>query len=94
MALVDLANRGPAPTQLAIDSSLLLALRPSDDNPRAMIAHRFIGWLGQQVIDQQTAAWLLSSVLQESTLDGDWRRVAEFDIYTTPVAPLTLTSDF
>lgn len=65
MALVDLANPGPAPTQLVIDSSLLLALRPGDDNPRAMIAHRFIGWLGQQVIDQQTAAWLLPSVLQE-----------------------------
>lgn len=65
MALVDLIDPGPAPDQLVIDSSLLLALRRGDDNPRAAVAHRFVGWLGQQVIDRQTAAWLLPSVLQE-----------------------------
>lgn len=65
MALVDLASSGPVPTQLVIDSSLLLALRPGDDNPRAMVAHRFIGSLGQQVLARQAVAWLLPSVLQE-----------------------------
>lgn len=65
MALHDLANIKVAPNQVVLDSSLLLALRKGDDNPRAAIAHRFVGWLGQQVINRQAAAWLLPSVLQE-----------------------------
>jgi predicted nucleic acid-binding protein len=65
MTLVDLADPWPTPAQLVIDSSLLLALRKGDDNPRAAAAHRFIGSLGQQVLARQAVAWLLPSVLQE-----------------------------
>ena len=66
MALYDLADLTVSmPSQLVIDSSLLLALRKEDDNPRAEAAHRFVGWLGRQVADQQPVAWLLTSVLQE-----------------------------
>ena len=65
MALHDLADIRLIPSQMVLDSSLLLALRKGDDNPRAAVAHRFVGWLGQQVINQQIAAWLLPSVLQE-----------------------------
>ncbi len=65
MALYDLADLRSAPSQLVLDSSLLLALRKGDDNPQAKVVHRFIGWLGQQIVDQQTVAWLLPCVLQE-----------------------------
>lgn len=65
MALVNLDGPGSVPSQLVIDSSLLLALRKGDDNRSAAAAHRFIGSLGQQVLDRQTVAWLLPSVLQE-----------------------------
>lgn len=65
MTLHDLADISLMPSQVVLDSSLLLALRKGDDNPRAAVAYRFVGWLGQQVIDQQIAAWLLPSVLQE-----------------------------
>ncbi len=65
MGLYDLADLRSVPSQLVLDSSLLLALRKGDGNPRAEVARHFIGWLGQQIVDRQTAAWLLPSVLQE-----------------------------
>lgn len=66
MALYDLAELSTSPpSQLVLDSSLLLALRKEDDNPRAEAAHRFMEWLGRQIAEEQTVAWLLTSVLQE-----------------------------
>ena len=65
MAFHDLTDLKVAPSQLVLDSSLLLALRSGDDNPRVEIARHFVGWLGQQVLDRQAVAWLLPSVLQE-----------------------------
>ncbi len=66
MALFDLADPAiPLPTQLVVDSSLLLACRRGDDNPHAAAAQTFIGPLGQKIIDYQMIVWLLIPVLQE-----------------------------
>ena len=66
MALHDLADpTAPLPSQLVLDSSLLLALRTGDDNPQAGAAHRFVKLLGARIADRQTVAWLLMPVLQE-----------------------------
>jgi len=66
MALHDFADpKIILPHQLALDSSLLLALRSGDDNPKAAAAHDFIRRLGQQIADRETVAWLLMPVLQE-----------------------------
>ena len=66
MALHDLADpTAPLPSQLVLDSSLLLALRTGDDNPQAGVAHRFVNMLGARIADRQTVAWLLMPVLQE-----------------------------
>lgn len=66
MALFDLADPAvPLPTQLVLDSSLLLACRPGDDNPYAPAARSLIGRLGRQIADYQMVAWLLIPVLQE-----------------------------
>ena len=66
MALYDLADPAvPLPPQLVVDSSLLLALRPGDDNPHALAAQRFIRRLRQQIAAYQMVAWLLMPVLQE-----------------------------
>ncbi|MBM4465777.1 MAG: hypothetical protein FJ014_09540 [Chloroflexi bacterium] len=66
MALYDLADPAvPLPPQLVVDSSLLLALRPGDDNPHAFAAQRFIRRLRQQIAAYQMVAWLLMPVLQE-----------------------------
>ncbi len=66
MALFDLANPAtPLPTQLVLDTSLLLACRTGDDNPHATAAQQFIGRLGQKIADYQMIAWLLIPVLQE-----------------------------
>jgi len=66
MTLYDLADLAASPpSQLVLDSSLLLAMRKGDDNPRAEAAHRFMEWLGRQIAEEQTVAWLLTSVLQE-----------------------------
>lgn len=66
MALYDLADSAtPLPTQLALDSSLLLALRKGDDNPQAAAARGFIRRLGQWIADRKTVAWLVAPVLQE-----------------------------
>ncbi len=66
MVLFDLADPAtPLPTQLVLDTSLLLACRRGDDNPHATAAKKFIGRLGQQIIDYQMIVWLLIPVLQE-----------------------------
>lgn len=65
MALHELTDLKALPSQLVLDTSLLLALRRGDDNPQAEVARRFVGWLGQQILARQTVAWLLPSVLQE-----------------------------
>ena len=66
MALHDLADpTTPLPSQLVLDSSLLLALRTGDDNPQVSVAHRFVKLLGERIADRQTVAWLLMPVLQE-----------------------------
>ena len=66
MALYDLAD--PAvllPTQLVLDSSLLLALRPGDDNPRAASAQAFVRCLRPRIAGLELVTWLLLPVLQE-----------------------------
>jgi predicted nucleic acid-binding protein len=66
MALYDLAD--PAltlPPQLVLDSSLLLALRPGDDNPNALTVQGFVRRLRQQIAAYQMVAWLPRPVLQE-----------------------------
>lgn len=66
MALYDLAdNAAPLPTQVVLDSSLLLACRAGDDNPNAATARRFVGRIGQQIANYRMVAWLLMPVLQE-----------------------------
>jgi len=66
MALYNLADPTTTlPSQLVLDSSLLLALRTGDDNPKASAAHRFIKALGALTAARQTVAWLLMPVLQE-----------------------------
>lgn len=66
MALYNLADPAtPLPGQLVLDSSLLLALRTGDDNPKASVAHRFVRSLGAQIAAHQTVAWLVMPVLQE-----------------------------
>ncbi len=66
MALYNLADPATSlPGQLVLDSSLLLALRKGDDNPKAQAAHDFIRRLGQRIADRRTVAWLLLPVLQE-----------------------------
>ena len=54
MALHDLADpTAPMPSQLVLDSSLLLALRTGDDNPQAGVAHRFVKLLGARIADRK-----------------------------------------
>lgn len=66
MALFNLADPNtPLPAQLVIDTSLLLACRPGDDNPHAKAAKRFVEQLGQQIASYQMMVWLLIPVLQE-----------------------------
>ena len=66
MALFDLADpRLPLPTQLVLDSSILLALRPGDDNPQARSVRQFMRRVMQSIADYQMVGWLLTPVLQE-----------------------------
>jgi len=48
-----------------VDTSLLLALRPGDDNPHAAAARTFIQRLGEQIAAYTLVAWLPMPVLQE-----------------------------
>ncbi|MBN1877951.1 MAG: PIN domain-containing protein [Anaerolineae bacterium] len=66
MSLYDLADPTiPLPTQLVVDTSLLLALRPEDDNPHAAVARAFMRLLEQRIAAYQLVAWLPLPVLQE-----------------------------
>lgn len=66
MALYDLADPAiPLPQQLVIDTSVLLALRPADDNPHAVAARAFIRHIGERIADYEMVAWLPLPVLQE-----------------------------
>ena len=66
MALYNFANPDLVlPSQLAIDSSLLLALRPADDNPHRAEAQAFIGRLRPKIMALELVVWLVMPVLQE-----------------------------
>jgi len=66
MALCDLADPAlPLPPQLVLDSSLLLTLRPGDDNPDVVVARTFIRRLRPQIASLQTVAWVPMPVFQE-----------------------------
>lgn len=66
MARYDLADpAAPLPQQLVIDSSLLLALRPGDDNPHAMAVQAFVRRLRPYIAALEMVAWIPLPVLQE-----------------------------
>lgn len=66
MALYDLADPAVTlPQQLVIDSSLLLALRPGDDNPSAVAAQAFVRRLRTHIAAFEVVAWVPLPVLQE-----------------------------
>ncbi|MFN3762934.1 MAG: hypothetical protein ACK4WK_07015 [Anaerolineae bacterium] len=66
MALYDLTDSTiPLPSQLVVDSSLLLALRPGDDHPYAVAARDFITRLRRRIAAYQMVVWLTLPVLQE-----------------------------
>lgn len=66
MAIYDLTDSNiPLPAQIVIDTSILLALRPDDDNPRADAARDFISRVSQRVAMYEMIAWLPLPVLQE-----------------------------
>lgn len=66
MALYDLTDPAvPLPSQIVVDSSLLLVLRPCDDNPNAAAIQGFVRRLRRQIAAYQMVAWLLMPVLQE-----------------------------
>jgi len=66
MALYDISDPTiPLPSQLVVDTSLLLALRPADDNPHAAAAQAFIRRLGERIAAYASVAWLPLPVLQE-----------------------------
>lgn len=66
MALYDLTDPHLVlPSQLVVDTSLLLALRPTDDNPHAMAARAFVRRMSEQIAACATVAWLPLPVLQE-----------------------------
>ncbi len=66
MAIYDLTDPSvPLPPQLVLDSSLLLALRPGDDNPHALAVQGFVRRLREQIAAYQMVVWLLLPVLQE-----------------------------
>lgn len=66
MTLYDLADSNLSlPAQLIADSSLLLALRPEDDNPNSQAAYRFIESVGREADRFNTVLWLPTPVIQE-----------------------------
>ncbi len=81
MALYDLADPTLAlPSQLVLDTSFLLALRPGDDNPYAAAAQAFARRLRPAIAALELAAWIALPVLQECyhiILTGSLRRTWE-----------------
>jgi len=68
MALYDLSDPAvPLPAQIVVDTSLLLALRPGDDNPHAGAARAFVRRLQARIAAYELVAWLPLPVLQECT---------------------------
>jgi hypothetical protein len=66
MALYDLTDPDvELPQQLVIDSSVLLALRPGDDNPQAVAAQAFMRRLRPRIAALEMVAWAPLPVLQE-----------------------------
>jgi predicted nucleic acid-binding protein len=66
MALYDLGDPTTSlPQQLVVDTSLLLALRPADDNPHAASARAFVQRVGERIANYEMVAWLPLPVLQE-----------------------------
>jgi predicted nucleic acid-binding protein len=66
MAVYDLADPTMRlPQQLVVDTSLLLALRPMDDNPHAAAAQAFVRRMGEWIANYEMVAWLPLPVLQE-----------------------------
>ena len=55
----------PLPPQIVLDTSLLLALRPADDNPWAPAARAFVRRMEERIADLALVAWLPLSVVQE-----------------------------
>jgi hypothetical protein len=81
MAFFDLSDPAlPLPEQLVVDTSLLLALRPGDDNPFAEAARHFMRRVAERIAAYEMVAWLPLPVLQESyhiLLSGHLRRLWE-----------------
>jgi len=81
MALYNLADQSlPLPSQLVVDASLLLALRPTDDNPHAVAARVFVQRISDQISACEMVAWLPLPVLQECyhvVLTNGLRRIWE-----------------
>ncbi len=66
MALYDLADETVLlPSQLVMDTSLLLAMRTGDDNPHAEAAQSFLRRVSERISSYQMIAWLPIPVLQE-----------------------------
>ncbi len=81
MALYDLADPTLAlPSQLVLDASFLLALRPGDGNPYAAAVQAFARRLRPAIAALELAAWIVLPVLQECyhiILTGRLRRTWE-----------------
>lgn len=66
MGLLDLTDSTvPLPAQLVLDTSILLACRPGDNNPNAKFVKDFLERIGQRILAYQMVGWLLRPVLQE-----------------------------
>jgi predicted nucleic acid-binding protein len=95
MALYNLADPdAPLPSQLAFDTSFLLALRPLDDNPRTDAAQSFARRVRRGIKAIELVAWLMMPVLQECyhiILTSNLRRLWQsMDSATRPANWLTL----
>lgn len=66
MALYDFTDPAiPLPSQIVVDSSLLLAIRSGDDNPYRLAVRSFVGRLRERIAAYQMVVWLPMPVLQE-----------------------------
>ena len=66
MAVHNIADPAlPLPQQIVVDTSLLLALRPTDDNPYVSVARSFVRRMQAHIAAYEMIAWLPLPVLQE-----------------------------